>query len=322
MITTFLEHRTSHLQPVTRNMAPRKIRIALDWTPNTIHSGLYIAKEKGYYAKHDLDVELLPPDAQYSQTPAKRLEAGEVDLAICPSESCIAYNEGGKLQVQAIYAILQRDASAIVGKDVKSMKELSGKRYGSYNARYEDAIVRAMVTQDGGDGSAVEIERSEGKLSMFDAVKAGRVDATWIFLPWEGVEAAIEGVDASYFKLEDYDIPYGYSPIIARNAGSSLPDEVLYDFVAATRQGYEHAMSHPSDAVDLLHQVAVPQRSRDFLEKSQLSINEFYTDGSNSLGSMDPAKWTAFLAWLSRQHLLIRPQEVRESAIYTNDYAE
>lgn len=100
------------------------LRVALDWTPNTIHSGLYLAKEKGFYKEHNLEVELLPPDAKYSKTPAKRLESGEVDLAICPSESCIAYNETGKMQLQAIYAILQKDASAIVGTKLNSMREL------------------------------------------------------------------------------------------------------------------------------------------------------------------------------------------------------
>jgi ABC-type nitrate/sulfonate/bicarbonate transport system substrate-binding protein len=118
-------------------MASTTLRIALDWTPNTIHSGLYLAQQKGYYAKHNLTVELLPPDAAYSKTPAKQLELGEVDLAICPSESCIAYNESGKMQLQAIYAILQKDASAIVGTKLNSMRELGeGKRHGSYNARY------------------------------------------------------------------------------------------------------------------------------------------------------------------------------------------
>jgi len=52
----------------------------LDWTPNTIHTGLYIAKETGIYDKHGLDVEVFPPGKEYSKTPAKRLEDGEVEL--------------------------------------------------------------------------------------------------------------------------------------------------------------------------------------------------------------------------------------------------
>lgn len=302
-------------------MAPATLRIALDWTPNTIHSGLYIAKEKGFYEQHNLEVELLPPDAEYSKTPAKRLEAGEVDLAICPSESCIAYNETGKMQLQAIYAILQKDASAIVGTNLNSMRELGqGKKYGSYNARYEDEIVKAMISKDGGQGHGVHIERSEGKLSMFDAVKGGRVDATWIFSPWEGVEAEMEGIHTKHFKLEDYDIPYGYSPVISRNAANSPSDETLQAFVSATRQGYEHAMKHPHDVTDILHRATVPQRSKDFLHKSQASINHYYSDGHKP-GFMDGTKWTTWLDWLRSHDLLKGPREVKEGDIFTNQFA-
>ena len=157
------------------------LRIALDWTPNTIHSGLYLAKEKGIYQKHNLHVELLPPDAQYSKTPAKRLEEGEVDLVICPSESCIAYNESGKMRLQAIYAILQKDASAIASTKLNSMRELGQhKSYGSYNARYEDAIVKTMILKDEGDPHNTKFVQDEGRRSgagayPLQAVQAGRL---------------------------------------------------------------------------------------------------------------------------------------------------
>ena len=297
------------------------LRIALDWTPNTIHSGLYLAKDKGIYQKHNLNVELLAPDAQYSKTPARRLQDGEVDMAICPSESCIAYNESGKMRLQAIYAILQRDASAIVGTKLNSMRELGqGKKYGSYNARYEDAIVQAMVSKDGGYGQHVKIERSEGKLSMFDAVKKGEIDATWIFLPWEGVEAELEHVQTKHFKLEDYDIPYGYSPVIARNADKSPSDETLKAFVLATREGYEHAVQHPHDVTDILHHVTKPQRSKDFIHRSQASINHYYSDG-HKLGFMDSTKWSAWLKWLKDYELLTGPNELQDENIFTNEFA-
>lgn len=153
---------------------------------DTIHSGLYIALEKGLYKDQGIDVQLLPPDENYSTTPARRLENGEVDLAICPSESCIAYNETGKMKLQAIYAILQRDASAIASTKHSDIKALDGGVYGSYNAKYEDHIVKAMVSAGGGDGTKLKIKNSTGKLSLFEEVRKGDVDATWIFLPWEG----------------------------------------------------------------------------------------------------------------------------------------
>ncbi|KAF2724259.1 NMT1-domain-containing protein [Polychaeton citri CBS 116435] len=301
------------------------VRIALDWTPNTIHSGLFVAKELGFYSAKGLDVQLLPPDAAYSTTPAKRLEKGEVDLAIVPSESCIAYAESGKLKLQAIYAILQSDPSAIVSlrDKVGNIKDLgNGRTYGSYNARYEDAIVRAMVDYDGGKGDEMQIARSEGKLSLFDAVKEGRVDATWVMLPWEGVEAEQNGTALGKFVPEDYGVPYGYTMLIARNASSgSLSKEALTKFVAATKQGYETCLREPVSAVEVLSRVTTPPREKDFLKKSQEEVNKLYSAEGSDVGVMESKKWDTWVQWLSERGLL-GVKDLKVDDLFTNEFSE
>ena len=178
-----------------------------------------------------------------------------------------------------------------------------------------------MVKTDGGNQQGVQIERSVGKLNMFDAVKSGRIDATWIFVPWEGVEAEFEGVKTKNFKLEDYGIPYGYSPVIARNAEKSPSDEVLRAFVQATREGYEHAMKNPDDVAKVLKEICTPKRNDDFLRKSQQSINQYYSDGRGKLGSMEKSKWTVWLKWLREREMLIEDAPVTEEKIFTNEFA-
>ena len=42
----------------------------------------------------------------------------------------------------------------------------------------------------------------------------GEADATWVFMPWEGVEASRKGVELNAFKLSESGIPYGYSPVV------------------------------------------------------------------------------------------------------------
>lgn len=285
-------------------MSQTTIKIALDWTPNTIHSGLYVAKAQGLYAEAGLNVEFITPDASYSRTPAKSLEAGDVDLAICPSESVIAYAESDKpdFHLQAIYAILQKDASAIVSLEdgINRPRDLEDRIYGSYNARYEDHIVRAMISKDGGNASRLRIEGSKGKLSLFDELKQGNVDATWIFLPWEGTEAQDDALALKIFRTEDFGVPYGYSPVIARNASKSLPQDVILKFVQATRKGYEIVLKTPEAAVEALQSHCVPQRSADFLLSSQQDINNYYTDGS-APGEMKLEKWQRWLDWLKEQ---------------------
>lgn len=293
------------------------VKVALDWTPNTIHSGLYCALERGLYEGQGLDVQLLPPDSEYAVSPAKRLQKGDCDLAIAPSESCIAYNETGRMKLQAIYAILQRDASAIVSTKHQSITALDRGVYGSYNAKYEDNIVRAMLNAAGGKGEEMRIESSTGKLSLFEEVKKGNLDATWVFMPWEGVEAELDGISMYAFKMGDFGVPYGYS-VIARNAGSSLEPEILRKFVAATVSGYEYALQNPSDAAAILSPHCKPSRSSTFLNASQQRINEFYSDGSSGLGQMQPAKWTAWTDWLQKQGLL--GKDLAADELFTNEF--
>ncbi|KAK3072231.1 hypothetical protein LTR53_007179 [Teratosphaeriaceae sp. CCFEE 6253] len=281
------------------------IRVALDWTPNTIHSGLFLAKATGIYDKHGLDVELLSAGPDYGKTPARRLQDGEVDLAICPSESCIAYQQSGKMPLRAIYAILQRDASAIVSTKLSKISELGdGKVYGSYNARYEDDVVRAMIRHDGGGADGVKLERQQGKLSLFQSLREGRVDATWIFMPWEGIEAELDGVKLNIFRAGDAGIPYGYSPVIAHDALSAKPSgDVLRKFCAATEEGYRVAMEDVTQAVNVLSRHCDPPRSEEFLPRSQQAINEYYSDGSTP-GQMSSQRWRTWVEWLSGQGLL------------------
>ena len=98
------------------------------------------------------------------------------------------------MKLQAVYAILQKDASAIASVKHQDISALTDGLYGSYNAKYEDAIVRSMVTTAGGKGEGMRIKNSTGKLSLFEEVRKGHVDATWIFMPWEGVEAELDGM--------------------------------------------------------------------------------------------------------------------------------
>ena len=39
----------------------KKITLVLDWTPNTNHTGIYVAMEKGYFAEEGIEVEVVQP---------------------------------------------------------------------------------------------------------------------------------------------------------------------------------------------------------------------------------------------------------------------
>jgi ABC-type nitrate/sulfonate/bicarbonate transport system substrate-binding protein len=249
-----------------------RITVFEDWTPNTNHTGLYVALAKGWFKDAGLDVELVSADADnYAVTPAKKVMSSPspspsspsspspsshaIRLAVCPSESVISAATLPNRQqgLVAIAALAHRDTSAIVTLSKSGITRpsmLDGKVYASYNARFEDRIVSAMIKKDGGKG--VFVSTAPEKLGIWNTILEGKSDATWVFLPWEGVEARRKGVGLNAFTLDQYGIPYGYTPVLAASPSDVKEHpQVLRAFLEAASRGYKYAASHAEESADM-----------------------------------------------------------------------
>lgn len=284
----------------------QQLHLALDWTPNINHIGFFVAQHKGFYEGANLDVTISDPSADnYAVTPAKKVELGQADFALCPMESIISYRTKTRpFPLQAIAAIFQEDVSAIAvlkNSSIKSPRDLDGKSYASYHARYEDAIVRQMIKNDGGQGN-ISIDYP-AKLGIWETILQQKTDATWIFMNWEGIEATTQNVDLQCFKMADYGIPYSYSPVIAANADKIATHVTAYHaFLAATRQGYLNAVRHPAKAVEILQQL-VPQKERAIDLQRCLNYSALYFGSINNWGVMEQENVQTFLDWIYQNEL-------------------
>lgn len=286
----------------------KRIRLALDWTPNTIHTGFYIAQQKGLYEDAGLDVEIITPDVDdYKISPAKRLEEGLADIAIVPSESIISFRtKANPAPIVAVATILAKDASAIVTlqqSGIERPAQLDDKIYASYKARFEDQIVQQLVKNDGGKGE-VKLVYPE-RLGIWETLLAGSADATWVFLPWEGVEARLKGVQLNVFQLQDYGIPYGYSPVIAVNEGF-VKKKKLRKFIRATAKGYKFAKNNPLEAAQMLIEAAQHPDLQNIalVEQSQVFIAQYYFNEDGKWGIMKNKVWKEFTKWLIAREIL------------------
>lgn len=296
----------------------KKITIALDWTANTNHTGFYVAKAKGFYTELGLDVTITTPDMDnYSVTPAKKVELGQADMALCPFESVVSYRtKATPFDAVAIATIFQEDVSAIAtlgnGK-IQRPADLDGKKYASYKARYEDEIVRQMIKNDGGVGD-FEIRYPE-KLGIWETILTGKADATWIFRNWEGVQAKNEGIALHLFKMSDYGIPYGYSPIILASEKSVSDTKGDYAwFLEATKKGYLFAQENPVEGVEFIAPYVAEQDWNIDLLQSQEFTSPFYGT-MDTWGVMDKQKVKAYLDWLLENKLEERSFSVAELVV-------
>lgn len=289
------------------NKHTTNIRLALDWTPNINHIGFFIAKDLGFYEELGLDLQILNPlEDNYELTPGKKLELNMADFAIAPFETVISLNnKENKVNAVAVYAILQEDLSSIVtlgSSGLSSPKQLHHKTYASYKARYEDHIVKQMILNDGGSG---EFKISyPNKLGIWNTLLTGEADATWIFNNWEGVEAASKNIALNKFKMSDFGIPYGYSPVvIAKKENILLHKETYADFMSATKRGFLYASTQPKEAVAILKNYLTANDLMNINLAHALDQTAPYFGTANNAGLMETERVASFVSWLVKNGL-------------------
>jgi ABC-type nitrate/sulfonate/bicarbonate transport system substrate-binding protein len=301
-----------------------KLTLALDWTPNVNHIGFLIAKELGFYSQQRIDLEILnPKDDNYSLTPGKKLALDMADFAIAPFETVISLNnKANQIEAIAIYAVLQKDLSCIVtlkSSNISSPKMLDGKSYASYKARYEDHIVKEMVKNDGGKGD-LNIMYPE-KLGIWNTLLSGNSDSTWIFDNWEGIEANSKGIELNKFTMAEFNIPYGYSPIVLTKKENITKHRELYSkFIKATQKGFLFTKENLNESVAILKRnVTEDDLNNIDLEKSISFTMPHFGDESNC-GIIKQERVSAFIQWIVDRGL--EDNAVLNQSLFTNELFE
>ena len=247
-------------EPMTVPAQPAEVKVALDWTPNTNHIGIYVAQELGYYKDQDLTVKLLP----YASTSPERLvSSGEAQFGFSYSNG-IAFARAAGLDVVQVFASISKQQYLLAYRaddpSITTPKDLDGKTYAGFGTPSEESEVATVIKGDGGKGDFKKVVLDA---AAYEAVYSGRADFTISASTWEGVEAEVNGKPMKYFDPADYGYPDNYSnTIIASNAWLTANPDVAKRFLAATQQGYQYAADNPAEAAQLLLDAPLPLTTR------------------------------------------------------------
>jgi ABC-type nitrate/sulfonate/bicarbonate transport system substrate-binding protein len=302
------------------------IRVALDWTPNTNHTGLFVAQQEGWFRQAGLDVQFLP----YNNTPPDTLVgSGAADFGISFQDQ-FTYAKAGGADELSVMAILQHWATQIAVRadrtDITSPKDLDGKIYGGFGAAYEVPKMQAVIKDAGGTGQFRTVILGT---AAYEALYAGQVDFTEPFVAWEGIEAQLRGQPLKTFNYADYGFPDAYNVLLIGNGTwlGSHPDQARA-FVQAVQRGYQLAADDPAMGAELLQKAnrgAFPEP--ELVERSQQMLSERYLrDGSGKVGPQTAEKWAAFSGFLVDTGTVTgpdgRPLTARPdfSSWFTNEY--
>lgn len=294
----------------------KDVKVVLDWTPNTNHTGLYVAKDQGYYEKEGLNVEIVQPGSGGADA---MVASGKVPFGVSVQENVTQARTQG-VPLVSIAAVIQHNTSgfaAPVDRNIKKPKDFEGKTYGGWGSPVEQAVISSIMDIDKGDVSKVKIVNM-GEADYFTAVKRD-IDFAWIFYGWTGIEAELrkQPLDMLYVKDFSDKLDY-YTPVLVTNEKQIKEDpELVKAFMRATSKGYQYAIDHPEDAANILIK-AVPELNKDLVMASQKWLSPKYKDDAARWGEQKEQVWKGYSDWMYEHKLLEKPLEV--SGAYTNDF--
>jgi ABC-type nitrate/sulfonate/bicarbonate transport system substrate-binding protein len=284
--------------PAAPAPARTPIRIALDWTPNTNHTGLYVAQQQGWFEQAGLDVQFLP----YGNTPPDTLvSSGAAEFGISFQDS-FTYSRASGADAVSVMAILQHWASQIAVRadraDVTSPKDLDGKTYGGFGAAYEVPKMQAVIKAAGGRGDFTNVVLGT---SAYEALYAGQVDFAEPFVTWEGIEAELRGQPLKTFSYTDFGFPDAYGVLLIGNGTwlAAHPEQAAA-FVQAAQRGYQLAADDPAQGAALLEKANPGAFSEpELVDRSQKMMSEkFLRDASGKVGTQTLDEWAGFSGFL------------------------
>ena len=310
----------------TPSAEPQTVRFALDWTPNTNHTGLYVALNRGYFADAGIEVEVLPFN---SSNPEVLVDAGQAEFGISFQDTATMSIASGA-DLTSVLAVEQTWATEVAvladRDDITSPADLDGLVFGGFDNPAETVRMQGVVQAAGGAG---DFETVVLGTSAYEALYSKDVDFTVPFVAWEGIEAKHRGVELKTFAYPDYGFPDAYQVIVVGNR-TWLGEQagVARDFVRALARGYQDAIADPESAAKILQQEnAGLLTDLDLLvESQQLLAEQYMLDENGDFGLQTEEHWRELGEFLFGAGLLAdrggKPLAERPdwSVFFTNEY--
>jgi putative hydroxymethylpyrimidine transport system substrate-binding protein len=267
--------------------------LLLDFTPNGVHAGIYLATARGYDDAEGVQLDVRAPSA--STDALRLLQGGRADMAILDIHDLgLARQE--RADVVGVMAVVQRPLAAVLAQpEIERPRDLEGRRAGVTGLPSDVAVLRSVVAGDGGDPDQVRTTTIG-----FEAVKAllaGRVAGATAFWNVEGVALREQRRDAQEFRVDDFGAP-AYPELVLCVTRETLEQRrsVIEATIRALQRGYTQAQADPESAVTAL--VDADSGLDRAAAQAQLdAVAPAFTAGARSYGELREDVLREWAAW-------------------------
>ncbi len=301
-------------EPAAEDNGLEDFSIVLDWYPNAIHSFLYVAQEKGYFAEEGLNLVVnFPANTNDGiSLPA----AGKADVGMYYLQDAILTAVEEDVPIVSIGAVTQSSLNVVISlkeSGIEGAADLAGKKIGYAGTALSEAQIVSML-EDAGI-SADDCEFIDVGFDLLTATTTGQVDATiGNMVNHEVPQLEEEGIEINYFYPTDYGVPETYELVFlaGKDAVENNPEK-LQKFLRACQKGFDFMQENPEEALQILldHQNAENFPLSETVEtKSMQVLLPVMETADAPFLSQNTAVWQQNADWLYERGLLNEQTDV------------
>jgi len=211
-------------------------------------SALYVARDRGYYQKEDLEVELILMRGGVAN---QALIAGNVDFTTVPTAGLQAALQGAPLKV--VLSTFHKPMFWLYSRpEIRNIKDLTGKKVAvSSLGAAGDSALRELIKKNGMDENReVAILAIGTTATRLGALSTGVVDAAMMTFPHN-----ITAAESGFRELLSFiasDIIQLQGAIVTREGLLGADPGVVEKFLRATIKGIIYYSTNRSGAVPIL----------------------------------------------------------------------
>ena len=237
----------------TDNKDLREVNVVLDGYPNAIHTFLYTAIERGYFAEEGLDVKIHFP--ANDNDALALVAAGKAEIGMYYQQDVIQAVANQGTGIKSIGAIVQSPLNVILSlkdKNITKPEDLVGKTIGYGGTVLSEALVKCMMENVGADAS--DVNMINVGFELMSSMTTGNVDATiGCLVNHEVPQLEEEGFDVNYFSVSGYGIPNYYEEVFLTNDDLLENEpEVVAGFLRAAKKGFDDFKADPDGCLAIL----------------------------------------------------------------------
>ncbi|MEH6764596.1 MAG: ABC transporter substrate-binding protein [Aequorivita antarctica] len=267
-----------------------KVRVQLQWFDGAQFTGLYVAKEKGYFKKYGLDVELM--SGSYAIDPFEIISAGKADIGMATGDR-VLIEFAEKRNIKVFGTVFNESTAcfmAIEGK-VNSLNDFKGKKIGIYSNYDTENILRALLQKHDISTNKVEIVEA-GDVTAF---KKGEIDLFPSYVFNEPISMQIEGINTKLFRPSDYGINFYSDTYFSTGKYYKENKNIIKDFLKASAEGWKYTETNQKEAIKIMIELNKNMTYNENHYKEEKSLEEiikYLGDGNhNQIYYMQKTRW-------------------------------